>query len=92
MLSARPALAPAQIEAILRNTARPFPAAAPPLPQCEAPQPIAVTQIDQGECGCTTATCGAGMLDACDAVLAAKAGPPPNYTGLFWNAPAGSES
>ena len=92
MLSAEPSLAPAQIEAILRNTARPFPAATPPLPQCAAPAPMAATQFDQGECGCTTATCGAGMLDAGAAVLAAKAGASPNYTGLFWNAPADSES
>jgi len=92
MLSAQPSLTPLAIEAILRNTARPFPAAAPPLAQCAAPQPIPAIQFDQGECGCTTATCGAGMLDAGAAVLAAKAGAPANYTGLFWNSPAGSES
>src|SRR5437763_17117827 len=32
------------------------------------------------------------MLDAGAAVLAAKAVGAPNYTGLFWNAPANSES
>jgi hypothetical protein len=32
------------------------------------------------------------MLDAGAAVLAAQAAPAPNYTGLFWNSPAGSES
>ena len=32
------------------------------------------------------------MLDAGAAVLAAESGAPSNYTGLFWNAPAGSES
>ena len=92
MLSAQPALTPVAIEAILRNTARAFPPAAPPLPQCVAPQPAAALQVDQLECGCTTATCGAGMLDVGAAVLAARAGAPPNYTGLFWNSPAGSES
>jgi len=92
MLSAQPSLTPAAIEATLRTTARPFPAAAAPLPQCVAPQPTAAPQIDQLECGCTTATCGAGMLDAGAAVLAAKAGAPANYTGLFWNSPPGSES
>ena len=92
MLSAQPALTPVAIEAILRNTARAFPPAAPPLPQCVAPQPAAALQIDQLECGCTTATCGAGMLDVGAAVFAARAGAPPNYTGLFWNSPAGSES
>ena len=92
MLSAQPSLTPTAIEALLRTTARPFPAATAPVPQCVAPQPVAATQVDQLECGCTTATCGAGMLDAGAAVLAAKAGAPANYTGLFWNAPAGSES
>jgi hypothetical protein len=92
MLSAQPSLTPAAIEAMLRTTARAFPAAAAPLPQCVAPQPTAAPQIDQLECGCTTATCGAGMLDAGAAVLAAQAGAPANYTGLFWNSPPGSES
>src|SRR6185437_3085250 len=50
---------------------------------------------------CTTAKCGAGIVDAYTAVLAAKAladgGPPPpppeaNYQGLWWASPAGSES
>jgi serine protease len=92
MLSAQPSLTPTAVEAILRTTARPFPTAAPGVPQCLAPQPTAATQVDQAECGCTTATCGAGMLDAGAAVQAAQVGATPNYTGLFWNAPAGSES
>src|SRR5204863_201660 len=62
------------------------------LPQCVAPQPTAALQIDQLECACTTATCGAGMLDAGAAVLAANSGAPANYTGLFWNSPPGSEA
>ncbi|MBS0327719.1 MAG: S8 family peptidase [Proteobacteria bacterium] len=48
---------------------------------------------------CTTARCGAGVVDAYTAVLAAKAlaggGPPPpqaNYQGLWWASPAESES
>ena len=43
---------------------------------------------------CTTATCGAGILDARAAVAAAQAmvGAQPNYQGLWWAAPAGSES
>jgi len=96
MLSARTSLTPAQIQALLRTTARPFPATradnATPVPQCAAPKPFGATQVDQLECICTTSTCGAGMLDAGAAVLAAHAGAPPNYTGLFWNSPAGSES
>jgi serine protease len=46
---------------------------------------------------CTTDRCGAGILDAGAAVRAAAAAgtgapPPGNYEGLWWNAPAGSES
>ncbi|HEX4524538.1 MAG TPA: S8 family peptidase [Casimicrobiaceae bacterium] len=43
---------------------------------------------------CSTANCGAGIVDAHAAVLAAQAGPPSalNYGGLWWNSPGGSES
>lgn len=45
---------------------------------------------------CTTDTCGAGILDAGAAVraaaVAAPAQAPANYEGLWWNAPAASES
>ncbi len=46
---------------------------------------------------CTTDRCGAGIVDAGAAVRAALAAAPPppapgNYEGLWWNAPAGSES
>ena len=43
---------------------------------------------------CTTANCGAGILDAYAAVQAAQRGPPStlNYGGLWWNSPGGSES
>lgn len=45
---------------------------------------------------CTTDTCGAGILDVGAAVRLAAATPPPpasvNYQGLWWAAPAGSES
>jgi serine protease len=43
---------------------------------------------------CTTATCGAGIVDAHAAVQAAQAGPPStlNYGGLWWNSPGGSEA
>ena len=98
MLSAEPSLAPVAIKAILRSTARSFPSTgagidvATTVPRCAAPRPAGAIQFDQLECQCTTTTCGAGMLDAGAAVLAARAGPAPNYTGLFWNSPAGSES
>ena len=44
---------------------------------------------------CTTSTCGAGILDAGAAVRAAASfggGAGPNYQGLWWAAPAESES
>ena len=43
---------------------------------------------------CTTDRCGAGIVDAAAAVTAAAAMAPPaaNYEGLWWKAPAGSES
>ncbi|HEX3632260.1 MAG TPA: S8 family peptidase [Casimicrobiaceae bacterium] len=43
---------------------------------------------------CTTARCGAGIVDAHAAVLAAQSGPPGtlNYGGLWWNSPGGSEA
>jgi serine protease len=41
---------------------------------------------------CTTAICGAGIVDAHGAVVAAQAAAPPNYEGLWWNSPGGSES
>ncbi len=67
MLSLQPSLTPAQVKAKLQSTARPFPTAGssvtPNPPVC----PAASTD---GICYCTTATCGAGMLDTHAAVLA----------------------
>jgi serine protease len=75
MLSANPALTPAQVRTTMRSTARAFPTtgAGPGTPQCVAPAAIGQPQTDQGECYCTTTTCGAGMLDAGAAVTAAAA-------------------
>ena len=42
-----------------------------PVPQCTVPQFNGTTPVDQLQCYCTTATCGAGMLDAGAAVIAA---------------------
>jgi serine protease len=99
MLSVQPTLTPAQVRSILQATARPFPTTGgdngdgTPVLQCTAPQyDMNGNPIDQLQCYCTTSTCGAGMLDAGQAVLAAQAASTPNYTGLFWNAPASSES
>ncbi len=61
MLSVNPSLTPAQVLSKLQSTARVFPT---PGPACNAtPQASA--------CNCTTALCGAGILDAAAAVMAA---------------------
>ena len=102
MLSAQPSLATADVRALLRASARPFPATVAssgdglPLPQCQVPQfDTDGKPIDQAECYCTTFTCGAGMLDAGAAVRAAKTASVVadfEVEGLWWNAPASSES
>jgi serine protease len=68
MLSANPALKPAQIKSLLASSARSFPAqpSGSSLPVCHAPNGVA-----QDECYCTTSTCGAGLLDVGAAVAAA---------------------
>lgn len=74
MLSARPDLTPAQVRDAMRSTARPFPGSGVPddstgpVRTCVAP-----TTADQLQCYCTTALCGAGMLDAAAAVAAVAA-------------------
>ncbi|HKU86780.1 MAG TPA: S8 family peptidase [Casimicrobiaceae bacterium] len=99
MLSVQPSLTPSDVRLVLQSTARPFPttgAAEPVTGQCTVPRyDVQGDPIDQLECYCTTTTCGAGMLDAGTAVLAAKAGlayPGIQAQGLWWNAPGGSES
>ena len=74
MASVRPGLTSAEAIQILKSTARAFPtsgggsAADGNPPQCKAP-----SSAVQDECYCTTATCGAGMVDAAAAVAAAAA-------------------
>ena len=102
MLSAQPTLTPTRIRTLLQATARPFPQTGGDngdgsvVPQCTPPQyDAAGNPIDQLQCYCTTQTCGAGIVDAGAAVLAAKnnpAIPAVQAEGLWWNAPAGSES
>ena len=75
MVSRNPALAPADVVSLMKLTARPFPTTgadnAPgdrtPVPVCGDGAPTGPS----GQCYCTTALCGAGMLDAGAAVLAA---------------------
>ncbi|MDB6002241.1 MAG: hypothetical protein JWP52_3940 [Rhizobacter sp.] len=68
MMAAQPALKPADIKAILQRSARAFPTtgAGASVSQCRAPS----ASRPQDECYCTTATCGAGMLDTLAAVKA----------------------
>jgi serine protease len=73
VLSVDPALSPAQVKTLLEGSARPFP------PNTGATNPATTPTCPQlepsnSECYCTTATCGAGLLDARAAVQAAAAG------------------
>ena len=72
MLSANPALTPAQVTAVLKSTARVFPTSGGESAAtiCHAPN-----GVDQLECYCTTDTCGAGMLDTARAVVMALTPP-----------------
>ncbi|MDH0863566.1 S8 family peptidase [Mitsuaria sp. GD03876] len=65
MLQVDPTLTPDKIKAALRSSARPFVAVAG-VAQCVAGN----SAQPQQECNCTTATCGAGMLDANAAIAA----------------------
>jgi serine protease len=73
MFSARPDLTPADVRGILRATARPFPTDGAdngedptPVAACRAPN----SNVEQLQCYCNTRFCGAGMLDAGQAVTA----------------------
>ena len=68
MLSAQPTLTPDRITALLKSTARTFPA---PASGDTTPLCSSNTATEQINCHCTTDTCGAGMLDAGAAVRAA---------------------
>ncbi|MET0683613.1 MAG: S8 family serine peptidase, partial [Casimicrobiaceae bacterium] len=77
MFSAQPALSASTVRSLLQSTARAFPTSggdtgeATTLPQCTVPRYNGTTPIDQLQCYCTTSACGAGMLDAGAAVIAA---------------------
>lgn len=98
MLSARPSLTPVDVRQVLQATARMFPltGGSAGVTRCLSPRSDAFgNPIDQLECYCTTTTCGAGMLDAGAAVLAAATGRTVTAAlseGLWWAAPGGSES
>jgi serine protease len=69
MLSVNDRLGPQHISDLLRESATAFPAADPAIPQCRVPS--GPNDFQTQECGCTTSTCGAGMLNAAAAVGAA---------------------
>jgi len=97
-----PTMTPQAVRRVLQATTRAFPTTGADngdgtvVPQCTVPQYDANGDpVDQLQCYCTTATCGAGMLDAGAAVIAASAGLPVSGAqadGLWWKFPAGSES
>ena len=74
VLAVHPGMTPQQVKQLLQETARPFPAvgsipSSSTASECTAPQySLMGTPVDQLECYCTTATCGAGMLDAAAAL------------------------
>lgn len=77
MFSQQPTLTPAQLRSAMQAAARPFaqsgadngPDDPTPVAQCAAPR----AGVDQLQCYCSSALCGAGMLDA-GAAVAAVAG------------------
>jgi serine protease len=77
MFAANPQLTPSQAIELIRSTARPFPAASDTTPQPPACALPSVTPLQPSECICNTQVCGAGMLDASAAVLAAQGAPAP---------------
>jgi serine protease len=71
MLSVRSGMSVSEVRAALQGSARVFPATGGDAgtATCHAPN-----STSQGECYCTTTTCGAGMLDTNAAVLGAQRG------------------
>lgn len=77
LLATRPALQPADVGSLIKSSARSFPSSGSPngagagpnksVLTCQAPS--ATPQLN--ECYCTTQTCGAGLIDASAAVMAA---------------------
>jgi len=98
LLSVQPSLTAQQVKLVLQSTSRPFPATSdtPGVPACKPPQVDATgNPVPQDECLCSIDTCGAGIMDAGAAVVAAANGTAPTSVqaqGLWWDAPAGSES
>jgi len=70
MLSVNGRLSPNRLAERLRTSARAFPLSSDPtVPVCRVP--TGATDQQLSECSCTTATCGAGIVDAAAAVASA---------------------
>jgi serine protease len=78
MLSVDPSLTPAQILSRIQSTARPFPTGGPTCDTVSNPRPPNSAWYS---CQCTTAICGAGIIDAAAAVAAAVP-PAPSMPGI----------
>jgi serine protease len=65
-------LAPALLTARLKASTVPFPVPGTPPPGGTCHVPVNVSDIQTAECVCTTATCGAGMLNNAAAVVEAQ--------------------
>jgi serine protease len=82
MLSVNANLTPAQLIQHIRSSARSFPSTSDSNPQPPACVSPTITPLQAAECICNTQVCGAGMLDAHAAVLAAQGAPQnPNPPG-----------
>jgi serine protease len=84
MFAANPGLTPAQVIDMIRATARPFPATSDSLPSPPVCQLPSVEPLQELECICTTDVCGAGLLDAGAAVLAARGAPSGKAPSTGW--------
>lgn len=76
MIAVNPQLPPDKLLERLRAGARPFPAPDSTLLMCSSASFVPDTNGDwpnDGQCNCDTSSCGAGLLDARGAVLAAQA-------------------
>jgi hypothetical protein len=79
MLSLNPLLTPNDVIARIKQTARAFPSDST-LSACPN---VAMLGDTAGQCNCTTATCGAGILDAAAAVAAALPTTTPTQPGAM---------
>lgn len=67
-----PALTPAKVVSLLKESATPFPTTSTTAGVTNCRVPTSPTDVQGAECFCTTRTCGAGMLNTNAAVLAVQ--------------------